>query len=163
MDDNDLIRYIGGESANTDYHDGQLRPVVGTHNYQIIRANRTRIEFADDLGWTYNHAPMLAHWHGKFYLQYLSNPVSEHVPPGHTLLTVSVDGISWEKPKVVFPAIKIPEGVYHNPDAPELPLIAMLLCINGWDFMKRRTGNYLCLDFMAFALLIVYIRMMATG
>lgn len=41
MDDNDLIRYIGGETVNTDFHDGQLRPVVGTHNYQVFRANRT--------------------------------------------------------------------------------------------------------------------------
>ncbi|WP_282936380.1 hypothetical protein [Paenibacillus sp. RC67] len=147
MDDNDLIRYIGGESANTDYHDGQLRPVVGTHNYQIIRANRTRIEFADDLGWTYNHAPMLAHWHGKFYLQYLSNPVSEHVPPGHTLLTVSVDGISWEKPKVVFPAIKIPEGVYHNPDAPELPPDSYAVMHQRMGFYEAPNGKLLVLGF----------------
>ncbi|MCK7539934.1 MAG: hypothetical protein MZV63_58030 [Marinilabiliales bacterium] len=46
-------------------------------------------ETADGFGWTYNHAPMLACWNNTFYLEYLSNPVGEHVPPGQTLLVTS--------------------------------------------------------------------------
>src|SRR5215212_4424292 len=50
-------------------HDGRLRPAIGTENVQVFRANRTRPDMADGFGWTYNHAPMLAYWNGKFYLQ----------------------------------------------------------------------------------------------
>ncbi|MFE5320498.1 hypothetical protein ACFQ88_17460 [Paenibacillus sp. NPDC056579] len=146
-DASDLIRYVGGKSANTDYHDGQLRPVVGTHNYQVLRANRSRPELADDLGWTYNHAPMLAHWNGTFYLEYLSNPESEHVPPGHTLLTTSKDGVHWEKPRVVFPAIQIPEGVYQNQDAPELPPGSYAVMHQRMGFYEAPNGKLLVLGF----------------
>lgn len=43
------LRYTGTDhTANTNYHDGQMRPAIGTQNYQILRANRAypeRIEF----------------------------------------------------------------------------------------------------------------------
>jgi hypothetical protein len=48
-----------------------------------MRANRA------DTGatsWTYNHAPMLAYWNNNFYLEYLSNPVGEHVGKGTNLI-----------------------------------------------------------------------------
>lgn len=105
------IRYIGGNSIHLDPHDGQLRPVVGVSNYQVMRANRTHPEMAEGSGWTYNHAPALAYWNDRFYLEYLSNPVDEHIAPGQTLLATSVDGRDWEKPVVVFPPYKAPEGV----------------------------------------------------
>ena len=74
MNERYLLRYLGEDKvANTDYHDGQMRPAVGTQNYQIFRANRSYPELADGLGWTYNHAPMLAYWNGYFICQYLSN------------------------------------------------------------------------------------------
>jgi hypothetical protein len=73
-DDKEIVRYIGKEIANPNYHHGGLRPVVGVHNIQVLRANRTFPLEVDDYGWTYNHAPMLAYWQGKFYLEYLSNP-----------------------------------------------------------------------------------------
>ena len=44
------------------------------------------------MGWTYNHQPYLAYWRDRFYLQYLSTPVGEHLPPGRTLLMTSDDG-----------------------------------------------------------------------
>ena len=109
------VRYIGTETANTDYHDGQLRPVIGVHSHQVLRANRTHPEQAEGFGWTYNHAPMLAYWNGRFYLEYLSNPQNEHVAPGQTLLTSSADGAHWEKPAVVFPTYRVPDGVYRGP------------------------------------------------
>ena len=36
----DRIHYTGKELSNPTYHDGQLSPVVGVHNIQLVRANR---------------------------------------------------------------------------------------------------------------------------
>ena len=103
----DTVCYIGKTLSNVDYHHGQLSPAIGVHNIQVMRANRA------DTGtnnWTYNHQPMLACWNNIFYLEYLSNPVGEHVAPGRTLLLSSKDGYNWSNPVVVFPPYKIPDG-----------------------------------------------------
>jgi hypothetical protein len=107
-DENEPVRYVGDvNTSNSDYktgyHDGQMRPAIGVQNYQILRANRIHPEWSDGLGWTYNHAPMLAYFNGKFYCQYLTNPTGEHIPPGVTMLTRSADGKDWTKPQVIFP------------------------------------------------------------
>ncbi|WP_339926018.1 hypothetical protein [uncultured Cyclobacterium sp.] len=110
------VRYIGGNSIDPDKHEGRLRYAIGVDSRQTLRVNRTNPEWADDFGWTYNHASNLAYWEGKFYQQYLSNPVDEHIAPGQTLMTTSTDGRNWSKPEVIFPpyqppaGIKIPEG-----------------------------------------------------
>lgn len=104
------IRYVGGVSIDPAPHDGRLRPAVGVANYQTFRANRSHPEQAEGYGWTYNHAPMLAHWQGRFWQEYLSNPVDEHRPPGHTLLLSSPDGRTWGQPQVLFPAYEPPAG-----------------------------------------------------
>jgi hypothetical protein len=78
---------------------------------QVVRANRQHPELAEDFGWTYNHQPMLAYWNNQFYLEYLSNPVGEHVPPGQTFLCTSKDGYNWSKPTTIFPVYKIPDGI----------------------------------------------------
>ncbi|WP_223816195.1 exo-alpha-sialidase [Adhaeribacter rhizoryzae] len=106
----DTVRYTGQTLSNVDYHHGQLSPAVGVHNIQVFRANREHPELAGGLNWTYNHAPMLAYWNNTFYLEFLSNPVGEHVPPGQTLLLTSKDGYSWSKPTVIFPPYRIPDG-----------------------------------------------------
>ncbi len=103
----DTVRYTGTTLSNVDYHHGQLSPAVGVHNIQTMRANRA------DTGatsWTYNHAPMLAYWNNTFYLEYLSDPVGEHIPPGQTLLQTSKDGYTWSSPVIIFPPYKIPDG-----------------------------------------------------
>ena len=101
---NIILKYLGDDNtANTNFHDGQMRPAIGTHNYQILRANRSYPEMAEGTGWTYNHAPMLAYWNGHFICEYLSNPVGEHSSPGITMITKSKDGVNWEKPQIVFP------------------------------------------------------------
>ncbi|MGD0341795.1 MAG: hypothetical protein ABSA76_08835 [Bacteroidales bacterium] len=106
----DIVHYTGKTLNNPDYHHGQLTPVMGVHNIQVLRANREFPEAADGFGWTYNHAPMLAFWNNKFYLEYLSDSVGESVPPGHTLLMTSEDGCTWSKPYAAFPVYKIPDG-----------------------------------------------------
>ena len=106
----DTVHYTGATLSNVDYHHGQLSPAIGVHNIQTFRANRQHPEWAGGTNWTYNHAPMLAYWNNKFYLQFLSNPVGEHVPPGQTVLQTSTDGYSWTNPVVIFPPYKIPDG-----------------------------------------------------
>ena len=57
----DRIHYTGKELSNPTYHDGQLSPVVGVHNIQLVRANREHPDASNGNGWTYNHQPMLAY------------------------------------------------------------------------------------------------------
>ena len=104
----DTVRYIGKTLSNVDYHHGQLSPAIGVHNIQTMRANRA--DNNNITSWTYNHAPMLAYWNNTFYLEYLSNPVGEHIAPGQTLLQTSGDGYNWSSPIVIFPPYKIPDG-----------------------------------------------------
>ncbi|MEO8028256.1 MAG: exo-alpha-sialidase [Bryobacteraceae bacterium] len=103
------VRVLNAE-INMAAHDGGLRPAIGAENIEVMRANRAHPETADNYGWTYNHAPMLAYWNGKFYLEYLSNPFGEHVAPGQTLVTTSVDGRTWDMPKQVFPIYLLKEA-----------------------------------------------------
>ena len=106
----DTVRYVGNTLVNVDYHHGQLSPAIGVHNIQVFRANREHAEKAGGTNWTYNHAPMIAYWNNQFYVQYLSNPVGEHVPPGQTLLMTSKDGYHWTNPTIIFSPLKIPDG-----------------------------------------------------
>ena len=46
----DRIHYTGTELSNPTYHDGQLSPVVGVHNIQLVRANR---EHPDPVSYTH--------------------------------------------------------------------------------------------------------------
>jgi len=107
----ELVRYTGKTISNVDYHHGQLSPAIGVHNIQIMRANRENPAESDGFGWTYNHAPMMAYWNNTFYVEYLSDPVGEHVPPAQTFLIKSSDqGKTWGKPEVLFPVYNVPDG-----------------------------------------------------
>lgn len=103
----DTIRYTGSTLSNVDYHHGQLSPAVGVHNIQVMRANRAD---SGTTSWTYNHQPMLAYWNNTFYLEYLSNPVGEHIAPGRTVLQTSKDGYHWNAAVVIFPPYKLIDG-----------------------------------------------------
>lgn len=128
-------------------HDGGLRPAVGAVSTQVLRANREQPELADDFGWTYNHAPMLAWWNGTFYLEYLSNPVSEHVPPGQTFLITSPDGVEWGRPVVVFPQYAVPDGIYRNPSSHPLPPGSAAVMHQRMGFHTAKNGKFLVLGF----------------
>ena len=90
----DRIHYTGKELSNPAYHAGQLSPVVGVHNIQLVRANREHPDTSNGNGWTYNHQPMLAYWNGQFYYQYLADPSDEHIPPSQTFLMTSLSCIN---------------------------------------------------------------------
>jgi hypothetical protein len=123
------VRYVGGPRVDHRAHDGQLRPAIGIESFQVLRANRTHPELADNFGWTYNHAPMIVYWNGRFYIEYLSNPVGEHIAPGQTFLSSSVDGRHWDAAKVVFPIYKL-----QPPDPP------------GTAMMHQRMGFFIAPD-----------------
>jgi hypothetical protein len=106
----DTVRYVGTTLSNVDYHHGQLSPVIGVHNIQTMRANRDIKDSTTGFGWTYNHAPMLTYWNNTFFLEYLSNPVGEHIPPGQSFLQTSKDGYKWTAPAIAFPPYKIADG-----------------------------------------------------
>jgi hypothetical protein len=127
----DTVRYIGSTLSNVDYHHGQLSPAIGVHNIQTMRANRSDTGVTS---WTYNHAPMLAYWNNSFYLEYLSNPVGEHIAPGQTLLQTSKDGYNWNNPVVVFPPYKIPDG-FVKPGKKDTAK-------NNYAVMHKRMGFY---------------------
>lgn len=103
----DTVRYTGATLSNVDYHHGQLSPAVGVHNMQTMRASRRSNDVSN---WTYNHQPMLAYWNNTFYLEYLSDSIGEHIPPGRTLLQTSKNGYSWSMPVVIFPPYKLTDG-----------------------------------------------------
>lgn len=134
----DQVHYSGKTLNNPDYHHGQLSPVMGIHNIQVMRANREFPELADGFGWTYNHAPMLAYWNNMFYLEYLSDSVGEHVPPGHTLLVTSKDGANWGKPVVIFPKYIVPDGTTQ--------LGETAIAKNLYAVMHQRMGFYVSDD-----------------
>ena len=145
------IHYSGKTLANPDYHDGQLSPVVGVHNIQVMRANRQRPDTSNCNGWTYNHQPMLAYWNGKFYLQYLSGEVGEHIPPSQTFLQTSVDGYSWTNPQVLFPLYKVPDG-YTKPDYKGVAKNLTAIMHQRVGFYVSKSGRLITMAFYGVAL-----------
>lgn len=137
----DTVRYIGSTLSNVDYHHGQLSPVIGVHNIQTMRANRAD---SGPSGWTYNHASMLAYWNNSFYLEYLSNPIGEHEPPGQTLLQTSKDGYNWSSPVIIFPPYKVPDG-WAKPGKTDT-------AHNSYAVMHQRIGFYTSKSKRLFAL-----------
>lgn len=112
--------YVGERQPNCDYFHGQIPYQKGVHLYQAARANRGRPELDDGTGHTYKHAPDLAWYHGRFYIQYLTNPEDEHGGAGVSVLVSSADGICWEHPRISFPEYRIPaceitdyKGLHH--------------------------------------------------
>ncbi|WP_421829689.1 six-hairpin glycosidase [Larkinella sp.] len=142
----DTVRYVGQTLSNVDYHHGQLSPAVGVHNIQVFRANREHPELAGGIHWTYNHAPMLAYWNNTFYLQYLSNPVGEHEPPGQTLLLTSKDGVTWTKPTILFPPYKLPDG-WKKPGRPEVAKDLYAVMHQRMGFFVAKNKRLLTLAF----------------
>ena len=143
------IRYVGKEQPDKRFYDGALRHAVGVHKYQALRANRTCPSEGGAIGWTYNHQPYLAYWRDQFYLQYLSTPKSEHVPPGRTLLMMSVDGQHWSNPQVVFPEYALPE--IKNADG-SLPAGTPAVMHQRMGFYTAPNGRLLTLGFYSFCI-----------
>ena len=145
------IHYSGTELSNPAYHDGQLSPVIGVHNIQVMRANRQHPDASNCNGWTYNHQPMLAYWNGKFYMQYLSGEVGEHIPPSQTFLQTSTDGYNWINPQVLFPLYKVPDG-YSKPDYKGVSKNLTAIMHQRVGFYVSKSGRLITMAFYGVAL-----------
>jgi hypothetical protein len=143
------VRYVGKEQTDKRVYDGALRHAVGVHKFQAFRANRTSPSEGGAMGWTYNHQPYLAFWRNRFYLQYLSTPKSEHVPPGRTLLLTSTDGEHWSNPQVIFPEYALPE--IKNADG-FLPAGTPAVMHQRMGFYIAPNGRLLTLGFYSFCI-----------
>lgn len=135
----DAVHYTGKTIATPARHDGGLSPVVGVHSIQTMRGKT---------GWLYNHQPMMAYWNGKFYMHYLTDPRSEHEPPGKTMMQTSVDGYTWTAPVELFPEYNVPDGMTKPawPGVVSKDLKAIMHQRVGWYVSKQgkliATGNY---------------------
>lgn len=137
---NDLIRCHNEEKADVSAQDGALRHAIGTHCFQVMRAGRNPERATDGYGWTYNHAAMLAYWNNHFFVDYLSDPTSEHLPPSQTLISWSKDGASWSKPVVLFPPKEALTAPYAGPGKEDLTTETMP-CV-----MHQRMSFYVTKD-----------------
>ena len=136
-----------GEKADIRFQDGALRHAVGVHLRQVVRAGRDPQTAPDGCGWTYSHAPMLAWWRGRFFLQYLSNPVSEHEMPGQTLLAVSEDGWAWSRPEIAFAPLLVDTSPYRGPNKGLLPPRAPCVMHQRAAFFVSRGDRFLMTAF----------------
>lgn len=143
----EIIRVDDPHRADVRFQDGALPHLRGVKSYQILRCNRAHPEWADGIGWTYNHAAMLAYAYGMFFCEYLSNPVDEHEVPGHTMLTRSPDGIHWEKPQVAFPEVEVPTWQYRGPRSEQLKERMLTVPHQRMGFYYAKNGVLLLLSF----------------
>ena len=94
---------------------------------------------------------MRAYWNNTFYLNFLSNPVGEHVPPGQTLLQTSADGIAWSKPQIIFPPYKIPDGTTKK-DYPGVAKDLLAVMHQRMGFFVSKNNKLLTLGYYGIAL-----------
>ena len=137
------IRVHSDAEVDLRFHDGGLPHARGVRSYQILRACRDPRFAMDGLGWTYNHAPMLAWWRGSFFVEYLANPRTEHLPPSATLLSHSGDGRSWSAPRVIFPPLEVPAAPYRGPGKALLGETAQCNCHQRMGFYVAADGRLL--------------------
>jgi hypothetical protein len=151
MQAQDGVHFSDEVKANIDYHHGALRPAMGVHNIQVMRANREQPQLGDGYGWTYNHAPNLAYWNQEFLLQYLSDPVGEHIPPSQTYLVRSRDGKEWGKPEVIFPIYAIPDGTIKE-GRPEVAQDLFAVMHQRMSFYRAADDRMLALGYYGICL-----------
>lgn len=144
----DDIRCHNQEKADIRFQDGALRHVLGACCYQIIRGAKDLDVSPEGRGFTYNHAPMLAWFHGKFVLEYLGGPNGEHEPPSAAFVTFSADGRNWEAPREAFGPITVPAAPYKGPGK-ETIQEEYLPCIvhHRMGFYTAKSGRLLMMTF----------------
>ncbi len=116
---NASIQIIDAPRIDLARTDGGLAPIPGTENIQVFRASRLRPELADGKGYTYNHHPDLAVWHGRFYVAWDSGAKDEDTWPARELFSTSTDGRHWTAPSELFPeGVSTPMRLYffHAPN-----------------------------------------------
>lgn len=104
-----IPRYIGDRFPDPQLHDGRIPPAAGVKCYQIARANASDPALDDGTTNTYKHAADIAYFSDRFYVQYLSNPCSEHTGAGECVLTSSADCMHWRNYQISFPKYRLPK------------------------------------------------------
>lgn len=101
----ELLRIDAPELAHLNFNlsTGGLPVAPGLETYTVCRSDKDHPETADGLGWTYQHHPDLAGWHGRLYVGWNSCVRDEDVPPSRELISSSADGKTWSKPVEMFP------------------------------------------------------------
>ncbi|MCF8381335.1 MAG: hypothetical protein K9H49_17310 [Bacteroidales bacterium] len=99
------VVFTGDLDVNFQRPDGELDPLVGAQNYQVLRSVKNSNDLGDGLGFTFHHHPMLSYWQDQFYV--LCNACPTHEERGLTeiLLMKSQNGIEWSKPEIIFPHV----------------------------------------------------------
>lgn len=97
------VVYTENEKADKRWHHAGFRAAIGVHKIQVFRANRTLAPEGGAVGWTYNHAPMLAYWEGRFWINYVSNLVEDTVRPEGQVFFPRATGIIGRTPRWAFP------------------------------------------------------------
>lgn len=143
----DLLNVLDSRCADVRFQDGALPHAMGVKSFQVMRANRAHPELSDGFGWTYNHAPEICYAFGKIYMEYLSDPVSEHEAPGHTLLTWSENGQDWSFPVLAFPEIEVSLAPYNGPKAKVMPQTVKTVAHQRMAFYVASNGVVLATAF----------------
>ena len=149
-----LPRYLGARFPDPDLHDGRIPPAFGVKCYQIARANASDPNLDDGTTNTYKHAADMAYFDGRFYVQYLSNPFSEHTGAGECVLASSADCMHWDKKQISFGKYKIPaceivdyKGVTHTFTGEEYGFYHQRMAF----FYSKQTDRMLVLAFVGYS------------
>ena len=101
------------KELNFDLSTGGLDVASGLETYYVIKSNREHPELSEGLGWTYQHHPDMAVWHGRLYVGWNSCKMDEDTWPSRELLSSAVNGKDWTKPIEMFPqGVSIPLRMY---------------------------------------------------
>jgi hypothetical protein len=112
---NEPLRIDAPELAtlNFELRTGGLPVAPGLETYTVIRSDREHPERAEGLGWTYQHHPDIAAWHGRLYVGWNSCERDEDTWPSRELYSSSPDGKTWSKPQEMFPqGVSTPLRIY---------------------------------------------------
>ncbi len=125
----DRVHYTGTELSNPTYHNGQLSPVVGVHNIQVMRANREHPAPDNGNGWTYNHQSMLASGTDNSICIIFPIHQTTIFLPHRLFLMTSKDGYHSTDPVTLFPIYRVPDG-YTKPRTYSEAKVSIPSCIS---------------------------------
>lgn len=138
----ETLRIVGPEVAqlNRERHDGGLPLAPGVASYGVFRASITRPDLSETKGYTYNHHPDLAAWHGRLYFGWNSGERDEDTWPARELFSTSENGRDWSAPTELFPqGISTPLRLYffHAPNGHMLAFAGLRLSHDKTDEAKK--------------------------
>jgi hypothetical protein len=126
---------------NFDLSTGGLPVAPGLETYTVVRADQEHPETSDGRGWTYQHHPDLAAWHGRLYVGWNSCERDEDVWPSRELISSSADGRTWSKPEEMFPQdVSTPLRMYFFRAPNGRMLVIAGLRVNHEKLSERRKG-----------------------